>query len=289
MLEALGLAAFTTLGTKPVHIEVVIGQFESEFFGDDALATLDLWIDELLHATALDADDVVVMLVLGNLKDGMAAFKMVPDNQTRLLELRQDPVDRGKADLFVLLDKLLVHILRAQMMHVRTFQYLQNLNARQSNFQTSVLELLGFNRHGSGGSCKLDLVSRVSYAIGRTTLKAVALLIAALCLSGCSTYHFPGVHRITIQQGNVVTQTMIDKLKPGMTKSQVRFVMGNPIIDDPLDKGRWNYFYSIQIAGGTVIRRNLQLYFVDGRLSYFEGDFAPTKEKNQEKGATANS
>lgn len=88
----------------------------------------------------------------------------------------------------------------------------------------------------------------------------------------------------------MVTQSMIDKLKPGMTKSQVRFVMGNPIVQDPLDDSRWTYFYSIKIGARPVIQRELQLYFVDSRLSYFEGDFAPKKyleaekKKNEEKG-----
>ncbi|HKI73167.1 MAG TPA: outer membrane protein assembly factor BamE [Pseudomonadales bacterium] len=83
----------------------------------------------------------------------------------------------------------------------------------------------------------------------------------------------------------MVTQAMIDKLKPGMTKSQVRFVMGNPIVVDPLKTDRWNYYYSISIAGGKPIRRILQVYFVDNRLSYFEGDFAPTKVKDKDKDA----
>ena len=107
------------------------------------------------------------------------------------------------------------------------------------------------------------------------------MLAVALFLGSCSTFHFPAVHKITIQQGNVVTQAMIDKLRPGMTKSQVRFVMGNPIVKDPLNTNRWTFYYSIQIGGGPTIRRELQLYFVDDRLSYFEGDFAPTKNKEE--------
>ncbi len=102
------------------------------------------------------------------------------------------------------------------------------------------------------------------------------LLMLSITTSGCSTFRFPGVHRITIQQGNVITQDMIDRLRPGMTKSQVRFVLGNPVIDDALVRDRWDYFYSIQIAGGEPVRRSLHLYFIDERLSYFEGDFAPT-------------
>jgi len=108
-----------------------------------------------------------------------------------------------------------------------------------------------------------------------------------LALGGCSTFRFPGVHRLTIQQGNVITQSMVDRLRPGMTRSQVRFVLGNPIVDDPLVQDRWDYYYSIQVAGGDVVRRTLQLYFVDGRLSYFEGDFAPTEEKERLEAADA--
>lgn len=110
----------------------------------------------------------------------------------------------------------------------------------------------------------------------RTLALVTVLTAATLCLSACETLRFPGVHRITIQQGNVITQSMVDKLKPGMTRSQVRFVLGNPIIDDSLSRDRWDYFYSIQVAGGDVIKRKLKIYFVDDRLSYFEGDYAPT-------------
>lgn len=110
-------------------------------------------------------------------------------------------------------------------------------------------------------------------------MRTAAVLIILLAIGGCSTIRFPGVHRITIQQGNVITQAMVDKLKPGMTKSQVRFVLGQAVVDDSLNHNRWDYYYSIQIQGGEVVRRKLQLYFVEDRLSYFEGDFIPTAAK----------
>jgi outer membrane protein assembly factor BamE len=86
------------------------------------------------------------------------------------------------------------------------------------------------------------------------------------------------VHRITIQQGNVVTQQMIDRLKPRMTKSQVNFVLGKPVIDDPLEADRWDYVYSVQLPNGNVIRKVLSVYFINARLSHFFGDFIPTDE-----------
>ena len=107
-------------------------------------------------------------------------------------------------------------------------------------------------------------------------ITVILLLVAAL--TACSTFRFPGVHRITIQQGNVVTQQMIDRLKPGMTKSQVRFVLGNAVIDDSLEANRWDYVYSTQLPNGNVIRKILSVFFVDERLSHFMGDFLPTDE-----------
>ena len=72
-------------------------------------------------------------------------------------------------------------------------------------------------------------------------------LVGLAALAGCS---FPGVYKIDIQQGNVVTQDMIDQLKPGMTRRQVRFIMGNPLITDTFHANRWDYLYSIQPGGG---------------------------------------
>jgi outer membrane protein assembly factor BamE len=112
-------------------------------------------------------------------------------------------------------------------------------------------------------------------------MKVIILLITLLLINGCSTFRFPGVHRITVQQGNVISQIMVDKLKPGMTKSQVRYILGNPVIDDSLNQQRWDYVYTIQIAGGKVRRRVLILHFRDQRLSYFEGDFLPTEESEK--------
>ena len=63
-----------------------------------------------------------------------------------------------------------------------------------------------------------------------------------------------------------------------MTKSQVRFVLGNAVIDDSLDADRWDYIYTLSIAGGDQIRTKLSVYYVDERLSYFVGDFVPTEE-----------
>ena len=102
------------------------------------------------------------------------------------------------------------------------------------------------------------------------------IFIFILLTVGCSTFSFPGVHRISVQQGNVITQSMIDKLKPGMTRSQVRFILGNPILDDNLNRDRWDYIYTIQVSGGKTKREILILHFLENKLSFFETNLRPS-------------
>lgn len=88
---------------------------------------------------------------------------------------------------------------------------------------------------------------------------------------------FPGVYKIDIQQGNVITQDMIDQLKPGMTKRQVQFVMGSPLIKDSFRQNRWDYVYSFQPGGKERQQESVTLYFENDLLSHFEGDFMPSE------------
>jgi outer membrane protein assembly factor BamE len=97
--------------------------------------------------------------------------------------------------------------------------------------------------------------------------------ILALLLSGCNKDKIPGVYRIDIQQGNAVTQEMLNKLKPGMTKSQVAYVLGTPLIIDTFHPNRWDYLYSFHPGNGQREQRKLTLFFTEEEtLSYIEGD-----------------
>ncbi len=101
-------------------------------------------------------------------------------------------------------------------------------------------------------------------------------LLASFLLGGCSVFKFPSVYTINVQQGNIVTQEMIDQLKPGMTKRQVNYVMGTPLVADTFNQDRWDYFFSIKSgATGKVIRKQFTIYFADDKLSHFEGDYRP--------------
>ncbi len=111
------------------------------------------------------------------------------------------------------------------------------------------------------------------------------LVCATLLLAACNpvtSFSFPGVYRIAISQGNVITQEMVDQLRPGLTKRQVTFILGTPLIRDTFDQDRWDYLYSYQPGGGERAQERLTVFFDEnGELVRFEGDFEQTPENLQ--------
>ncbi|MGZ8247984.1 MAG: outer membrane protein assembly factor BamE [Methylomagnum sp.] len=85
----------------------------------------------------------------------------------------------------------------------------------------------------------------------------------------------PFVYHLDIHQGNVVSQEMVDQLRPGMTKRQVAFIMGAPLVVDPFHDGRWDYVYSNQPGGEARVQKNITLVFKDDELAGLQGDFRP--------------
>ncbi len=85
----------------------------------------------------------------------------------------------------------------------------------------------------------------------------------------------PFIHKIDIQQGNVLTQDMVAQLRPQMDKKQVQFIMGTPIIQDTFNNKRWDYIYTYEYGGGKTERRHITLVFDDDKLDYIDGDVTP--------------
>lgn len=104
--------------------------------------------------------------------------------------------------------------------------------------------------------------------------KFLISIITITLLSGCS--EFPGVYKIDIPQGNIISQETVDKLKPGMNYSQVRYVLGTPLVVDTFNGERWDYIYTLKKGGNKRTQEHLSLFFTDGQLTSFSGDYKPT-------------
>lgn len=90
-------------------------------------------------------------------------------------------------------------------------------------------------------------------------------------LAGCSNFKI-GPHRIDVQQGNSLDQESLARLKPGLSRSQVRFLLGTPLIVDPFRNDRWDYVYVFHRAGRLAEQKRVSLFFEGDLLARIEGD-----------------
>ncbi|WP_019936482.1 outer membrane protein assembly factor BamE [Bordetella sp. FB-8] len=124
----------------------------------------------------------------------------------------------------------------------------------------------------------------MSPARGRTLRYARTGLLAlslALALAGCSSDKWGFPYRHSVQQGNWVTQEQVAQLKPGMTRNQVRFVLGSPTLTDVLHADRWDYIYYYRTGSGVSQERKFTVWFKNDVLDHWEGDPQPDKQPFQ--------
>ena len=107
----------------------------------------------------------------------------------------------------------------------------------------------------------------------RRSLFAVFLVAA---LASCGVPRIPGItpYKPEIQQGNYVSQEMLSQVKQGMSREQVRFLLGTPLLTDIFHADRWDYVYWRETEKGKRESRKLALFFTDGKLERIEGDVA---------------
>ena len=85
----------------------------------------------------------------------------------------------------------------------------------------------------------------------------------------------PGIYRIDVQQGNVISQEQLAALERGMEKQRVRFILGTPLVADAFHPDRWDYYYSLDRRGEERVQRLISVFFEDDRLVRVTGGVRP--------------
>ena len=101
-------------------------------------------------------------------------------------------------------------------------------------------------------------------------LSIVAAIALSLILAGCSLpkLRLPRVHKLTVQQGNVITQDMVDQLRPGMSRTQVAYIMGEPVFRNSFNENRWDYIYYLRIGReDATFKRWISIIFDGNNVS----------------------
>ena len=95
----------------------------------------------------------------------------------------------------------------------------------------------------------------------RKILRSICLFIVLVVTGGC-------VYKANLSQGNVIKQEDLDQVEVGMTRSQVRFLLGTPMIEDPFHEDRWDYVYFMKIGrDDAIFERWISVYFDTERVS----------------------
>ena len=99
----------------------------------------------------------------------------------------------------------------------------------------------------------------------------VAIIVTALTLSACSSWVF----RYDVPQGNYLEQKSIDKLQVGMTKEQVKFILGSPVVIDAFNDDTWSYVYKLKSGRSKDfdIKKQFIINFSNDKLTSAAGDF----------------
>lgn len=119
--------------------------------------------------------------------------------------------------------------------------------------------------------CLLSIMPSNTFAIHKA-LSIAVLLMAMLFVSAC-------VHKLDVQQGNVITQEMLEKLSTGMEPRQVLGVIGTPLVIDPFSNQRWDYVYSMKSGSNDEFQYSyITLLFKQGKLDNIVVHKQPLKE-----------
>ncbi len=93
----------------------------------------------------------------------------------------------------------------------------------------------------------------------------------------------PFVYKMTIQQGNIITEEMIDAVEPGMTRVQVRYLLGTPLLMDMFHGDRWDYTYTIRRGHNPMEVKRVTIWFQDDAVSRIDGDMQPNPQRAESR------
>ena len=113
-----------------------------------------------------------------------------------------------------------------------------------------------------------------------TLYRSLIFIFAASTIVGCGEGL---LHRVDQQQGNVVTDRMIEQLKPGMNREQVVFIMGQPILKNSFDSDRWDYIYTFAPRSQTPEKRYITLYFEEDFLARLVGNYERMESDSEDE------
>ena len=100
----------------------------------------------------------------------------------------------------------------------------------------------------------------------RILLKSAFISLFILVFNGCSLNFFDNFYKVSVPQGSIVTEKMVEKLEIGLTEAQVKYIMGSPTLNDGLNPDIWVYIGTLRVGSSYEFDNHFALYFEEGKL-----------------------
>lgn len=113
------------------------------------------------------------------------------------------------------------------------------------------------------------------------TYRIAAILLCSLFVTACAFPNLISPYKLDIPQGNAITADQVAQLKVGMSPSQVRYILGTPLLSDPFHAQRWDYIFTDARNGELRTRKIYTVTFENDKLASFSGETLPAKEKTK--------
>ena len=283
-----------------LYLEVVLGR-------NGHLLLLDARVHEFLDATAGKTHHVVVVRPLIQLEHGRHTVEMMAGNEAGSLELREYAIDGGQADVLVRFEQALVDVLGTHVPRLCAAQDFKDLDPGQRNLEPGFAQIVAFQDTDSeserGDHANTDWTALSQARVGGGGFRACAAnrsvfrydarntpkpstnppmqnplffltssrLAAAVLTVGLAAGATGCVYRIDIQQGNFLENKEIDQVTVGMTRSQVRYLLGTPVVGNAFQNSRWDYVYFLKHGRTSKTdQRHFTVYFEEDKVTRIE-------------------
>lgn len=286
-----------------VQTQGMVGNVESLVLGHRLLALFDLRVVKLFHPAAVQAHQMVMVLTFVEFVNRFAAFKMAASQNVSLLKLSQHAVHRGQTHIGAFLQQHSEHVLGGHVPLVTFLEDLQDFQPRQGCLEAGTFEFINLGHagfpvagleavapfcRGNGYQYNAKIISLPACSMFDSIVRCVwlSMLGATLAaLSACGTVDSASnrlasivtPYKIDIVQGNFVSREQAEALKPGMSRGQVKNILGTPLLASVFHADRWDYVFTFKRQGVEPQARRVTVFFKDEVLARVEADELPTE------------
>ena len=297
-----------------VQAERVVGNGKALGSGHGVLALLDFGIVKLFHLAAIQAHQMVVVLARIEFKNRFATLEMAAAQDLGMFKLGQNTIDRGQSDVGAFSQQHAIDIFSRHVTARIALEDLEYFQSRQGRLESGTFEFVD-SGHGS-----LSLAGRQCVAAGtagtmqrsyrypsahpmidlyRRSARLIVLLASSAGLLACGSLdsasnRIVGVvtpYKMDIVQGNFVSKEQSALLQPGATRTQVRDILGTPLLMSIFHADRWDYVFTIQRQGLPSQLRKLTVTFkgdvldrIDAEPMPSEADFVASLDSGRQAG-----